>query len=729
MLILYSKPYERFLKSFIIILFIITASNLFSQKEANNWYFGYRAGITFNTPDGKPVADTSSNIWSWAGSSCISDADGNLLFYTDGINIYNKIHRSMLHGGLKGQFYASQIALIMPYPPSKKSNTIKYWLFTMDDIVLTKILKYGLKTTVVDLSLDSGRGDCTKRNRDVNPDLLDKLAGINHRNKRDAWIVSYNCYDNSFYSYCVTDTGLSIPIISSSGMQVSVFDSGFVKISPLGNKLVFPGPKLTLFDFDDSTGVVSNPFLIGINAYGTEFSPDGTKLYVTDFHEYEVSKNKIFQYNLLKDTPEEIKKSIVTLAAGTDKYNGLQLGPDKKIYISKLGSQSLDVINYPDLAGLKCKYGSTEVDLQGRACRYGLPNFNQSFFSIFYGCDNGAFDYPEFKNIDKLNLVGNAIQKDREIGLSSLSEFTKGAMWYNIPLSVKNGFSTQFSFSLSNGTDNKFHDGSLPGADGFAFVIQNASPKAIGDAGHGMGYSNIPNSLAIEFDTFRNAVIPPAEVNDPNGNHIAVQSNGKVGNSSNHNTPATLGIADNIMELKQDGTVYFVKIDYNIIPNTLRIFLDTVPEFAQPSLIVPSLDLSKLLDLLDGNNAFLGFTAATGTGWENHNILTWRFCPKPPPQTTDVEMNQLITKNKSIKCYPNPFDNLTTLEFMNQSYCNISLTIYNIYGDEVQSLMSGNLEAEVHKYSWNSVDLPTGVYIARLKMGNEVQTVQLVKMN
>ena len=59
------------------------------------------------------------------------------------------------------------------------------------------------------------------------------------------------------------------------------------------------------------------------------------------------------------------------------------------------------------------------------------------------------------------------------------------------------------------------------GADGFAFVIQNEGLNELGQSGMGLGYHDINNSLAVEFDTWHNP-----EMLDDYENHISVQTRG-----------------------------------------------------------------------------------------------------------------------------------------------------------------------------------------------------------
>ena len=153
------------------------------------------------------------------------------------------------------------------------------------------------------------------------------------------------------------------------------------------------------------------------------------------------------------------------------------------------------------------------------------------------------------------------------------------------------------------------------GADGFAFVIQNHRSDALGATGEGIGYKNLPNSVAVEFDTFDNGPIRWEGNGDPNNNHISVNTLGTQPNNSFHY--ASLGVTTDIPQLS-DGQVHDVVVDYT--PGTLSIYIDDTNE---PALSVP-LDLSAKLNL-DNGKAWVGFVSSTGAVWETHDILSWSF--------------------------------------------------------------------------------------------------------
>ena len=63
------------------------SSHVHPQKQASNWFFGERAGLIFSGCGNPPTA--VSGKLNTKGSTSISDEDGNLLFYTDGITVYD----------------------------------------------------------------------------------------------------------------------------------------------------------------------------------------------------------------------------------------------------------------------------------------------------------------------------------------------------------------------------------------------------------------------------------------------------------------------------------------------------------------------------------------------------------------------------------------------------------------------------------------------------------------
>ena len=110
-----------------ILCLLLLANTLLLAQQANVWYFGDHAGLNFNTTP--PSALLNSQMYTHEGCSTVSDSLGNLLFYTDGRDVWNKNHQVMPNGsGLMGHESSTHSAIVIPKPGS---NTI-YYIFTAD---------------------------------------------------------------------------------------------------------------------------------------------------------------------------------------------------------------------------------------------------------------------------------------------------------------------------------------------------------------------------------------------------------------------------------------------------------------------------------------------------------------------------------------------------------------------------------------------------------------------
>lgn len=220
-------------KNITFILWLLSLA-VYSQGEANIWYFGDHAGLDFNS--GVPVALTNSQMLTHEGCAVLSNGAGQLLFYTDGVTIWNKNHQIMLNGsGLMGDFSSTQSAIIVPKPGS--SNL--FYVFTTD----YEAHSNGLRYSIIDLTLDGGLGGITStKNILLYTPSCEKLTVVKHANTVDFWIITHGWNNNNYYSYLLDTNGVNpIPIISSIGTLVprpfvgsGADATGVIKISPDG---------------------------------------------------------------------------------------------------------------------------------------------------------------------------------------------------------------------------------------------------------------------------------------------------------------------------------------------------------------------------------------------------------------------------------------------------------------------------------------------------------------
>lgn len=358
-----------------------------AQKEANKWYFGEHAGIDFST--NPPTALTDGQLNTEEGCVTISDKEGKLLFYTDGISVWDSRHLKMRNGtDLYGDPSSTQSGVVIAKPGTKD----KYYLFTVDKEANPKGLCYSL----IDMSQSEGFGDVvtTEKNVQLRTPVTEKLTAVKHRNGKDMWVITHDWGNNQFAAFLVTAEGIGkTPVFSFVGTphQGQTLNSqGYMKANPDGSNLALAleaDHTIELFDFNNETGDVSNPILIQLPTnsytYGIEFSPNGSVLYVTA-----AGTGKVYQYNLQAGSDEAIIKSQTLIGSSMNNtwIGALQIGPDGKIYFPLYRTPYLGVINNPNVLGDECQFQLDAIYLgapsNGRQylSRLGLPTFAQSFF-------------------------------------------------------------------------------------------------------------------------------------------------------------------------------------------------------------------------------------------------------------------------------------------------------------------------------------------------------------
>jgi gliding motility-associated-like protein len=377
---------------YIIVLFCFIL-RVGAQNEFKKWYFGQYAGLDFMT---NPPTILTGSMSTNEGCASIADAAGNLVMYTDGSTIYNKLHNTMANGtGLTGNSSTSQSGIIVKQP----GNTNLYYVFSLGASG-TGTLAY----SIVDISLASGNGSVTVKNFTLRTSCAEKLTAARNCNGTDYWILAHDFNSSNFAAFELDATGVNtIAVVSLAGATYTgIGFVGNLKLSPNGKKLAAAtqgGVGIQLFDFDASTGQVTNAVTLisGISAYGVEFSPDGTKLYGTQ----ETGFNGFYQWDLCAGSNTAVIASVYTQSVQSQ-LAGMQLATDGKIYIARYGASTLAVIANPNVSGSGCNFIYNGQSVAPNLCRYNMPNFVTSGFkpppppfsftvSNGYGCQAAAF--------------------------------------------------------------------------------------------------------------------------------------------------------------------------------------------------------------------------------------------------------------------------------------------------------------------------------------------------
>jgi hypothetical protein len=325
-----------------------------------------------------------------------------------------------------------------------------------------------------------------------------------------------------------------------------------------------------------------------------------------------------------------------------EKHQGLSLTGDTSIANCNASSFCCDSF---DEENGRCDNGSTHVcmayhkPLNSSSNKYDFINSNRIMIS-------------ELNHVHDETLF--TAKCGPSLRLTSGVPRATGAAWYPKQMIVDEGFETNFVFELANPSYNCDHSNDFHkycksrGGSGFAFVIQNQSPSAIGGE---LGYDGIANSIAIEFDTFYDG-----KTSDPYENHVSVHTRGRQPNSANHTysigeTHAVPDLTNGKIKIRIRYEPYvqehlLLSPNYSATPYLQKFFqtngishtedygswdsggIGTLQVYVQnmnnPALIV-LLQLAETLELNRGH-AWVGFTSSsTDEVWQSHDILSWDF--------------------------------------------------------------------------------------------------------
>jgi len=260
-----------------------------------------------------------------------------------------------------------------------------------------------------------------------------------------------------------------------------------------------------------------------------------------------------------------------------------------------------------------------------RGSRPGRSALRAMFF--WAGCvtclAQSRFEFPDFSSTKGLKLVDDAFRHKNVLRLTSAGREKAGAAWYTQKQMVLAGFDTTFTFRLTD------QDGQYKGADGLAFVVQNERIQAIGGDGAAGGFARtddifrskeglvrlagplrrgISPKLAIFFDTYRN-------VWERYNNYVLICT--QTSKEDMQWPLRCLSYSQPLSANLKDGAVHTARISYE--PPRLSVYVDNLQEPVR----AVSVDLADIVG--GGGSAWVGFTASTGGGWENHDLLTWKF--------------------------------------------------------------------------------------------------------
>lgn len=382
---------------FILCSFLCISFNSHAQFHDNHWLLGY-AGGEISEPDdsfgisilsfyeGDLTIENNQSIdleFDGAGNS-FSDFAGNLLLFSNGLEIRNRDDVQLINGDFNGSFgdpesIITQSFVFLPHSEDLLDISFVRMLYTEDlprlggDVEHFRINPYfedngllydGTRLSVLD-SLATG-----------------ELTACRHANGRDWWLLFSKANQQMIYTVLISPTEFEVrdsiemdfPLYNGLGQSLFSPDGNrYIRVNLIGG--INGDDYLDVFDFDRCTGMVSNQRQINIGANasagGAAISPSSRYLYVSHY-------NHIYQYDLLAADISETKDTVATYDGYLEwnffhsRFFQAQLAPDGKIYLnSPSGVKVLSVINQPDEAG-------TDVDV----AQHSIPLPNNNAFTL-----------------------------------------------------------------------------------------------------------------------------------------------------------------------------------------------------------------------------------------------------------------------------------------------------------------------------------------------------------
>lgn len=228
------------MKKFFLIMILCLYSLGYSQGENDNWYFGHLAAVNFSGVNPQVIA--GSQMYSYHATATVSDQNGDLLFYTDGWQVWNRSHQIMSNGNLA---QPARQMVIVKHP----TNANLYYIIS-GGVSVNGFTNETARYTVVDMSLGSNGsnglplGDVVSSQTNIS--ILNELGNVftnargvtvvPHGNANSFWILILT--EAKLYAYHLNNQGfINTPIVSNLNTSGNIVfpQLNFIKASPQVN--------------------------------------------------------------------------------------------------------------------------------------------------------------------------------------------------------------------------------------------------------------------------------------------------------------------------------------------------------------------------------------------------------------------------------------------------------------------------------------------------------------
>lgn len=366
------------------------------------WYFGQRGGLDFSS--GVPVYENSSYVNNnQMDEACAVQADnqGNLLFYTNGIDVWNSNHLSInASNPLMANQSSHRGVQIVPDP----ANSDQYYIFTKDqgywgpNNATTVPDSNGFRYSIVQVS--GGMATMTATwNVPVAPptplgydtfgSAMLGAEGITAiKNCEGYWILTTGKKGSNYFMTLFNLTSSGLTFFSETPCPFNTTQTTF-EVSASGTRIAIGSGTngstetkgLALYNFDTYTGAITNQVIVNNRkTYGMSFSPDETLFYSIGW-----DSQRLYQYDLTVANPSTSELMVTNTTTSNCE---MQLGPDNKLYLTTPFANQMRVVHLPNerittSSSNECAYTTNGPTMQA-SLRYSLPNFIEADWNTLF---------------------------------------------------------------------------------------------------------------------------------------------------------------------------------------------------------------------------------------------------------------------------------------------------------------------------------------------------------
>lgn len=358
--------------NFIIILIFLDQIFYCVNLQGQKWFFPSSTLFDVNS---ESISNNDSFKFPpfLEGHIIIFNSKNDLLFYSDGVSIWDRNH-NLFPSSQRIPLLQNSSSVQGAYCIKSSKDENIYFLLSLNHIAVPS--NGELYISQIDLRLNNGLGDIVDGSVVKVGDNFTEQMEVIPNPCGGVWVINHQRDNNSFEATHILDGKVIEKVISKVGNNSlrSRWFLGGLKASKDKSRLIWVetgGKPIEIFDFDQTSGKLSEKLEISETddfTFGV-FSEDGNLIYVAKRDEKN-NKNFIIQYDITQSSVELIKESKTIFEVPVDLYPsmiGMEYNKKNElVFTSSSHSSHIGKILYPNEKGITCIFNPNAILIPNR---------------------------------------------------------------------------------------------------------------------------------------------------------------------------------------------------------------------------------------------------------------------------------------------------------------------------------------------------------------------------